>query len=311
MKKSIKNIKVFVCSAVLLFPLVSSTYSDNAKSNAILEIESEYDNKEVEIETTYVEPTLEVTTTTVTTTMPVTTTVVTTTEPVDEYKHIRNLEVLKNNDLTIEELDFFINKYAGYTKLSYEDALKVINDNIDSIESDYQSIRGGIMVTLFNHSNEIGLLSPYTCDREIREDMTQEEKESTMLEFCDNLCMCNDDKAIVLAAFREETGRGTSYMCVQNNNYGGIRIYGEAGCNGEYGMYSTPEFGMYREVSLINKKLTSIRSEGTSELSSVVYSFACRYNPDYADHYSGKILNWVYDVYNDYGDFTSKQKVYS
>jgi len=309
MKKYLTRLKVFACSSVLLLPLVSSTYSNNiSRTNATLEMKSEYDNKEVEIETTYV-----VTTTTkVTTTTPVTTTVVTTTEPVDEYKHIRNLEVLKNNDLTIEELDLFINKYAEYTKLSYDDALKVINDNINSIESDYLSIRGGIMCTLFNHSNDIGLLSPYTNDREIRENMTLEEKESTMLEFCDNLCMCNDDKAIVLAAFREETGLGISEMCVYNNNYGGIRIYGEAGCNGEYGMYSTPEFGMYREVSLINKKLSSIRNEGTNDLNSVVYSFACRYNPDYADHYSGKILNWVYDVYNDYGDFndyTYKQLV--
>ena len=86
------------------------------------------------------------------------------------------------------------------------------------------------------------------------------------------------------------------------------------GCNGEYGMYSTPEFGMYREVKLIYNKLVSIRSNGASDINSVIYSFACRYNPDYADHYAGKISGWVSNVQSEYGDFTSidsYQKVYS
>ena len=313
MKKNSIKIKIFV-AATLILPTVGALSIANKNETKELEMIHADDNMVEELTT---EPTtlVESTTTTVesTTTMVTTTTVVTTTEPVDIYKHLRHLELLNNNDLSIEELDSFINKYAGYAKLSYDEALQVINDNIDSIK-EYESIRGGIMCTLFSYSNEIGLLSPYTENREIRPDMTQEEKESIMIEFSDNLCMCVDDKYIVLSAFREETGRGISDMCVYNNNYGGIRIYGEAGCNGEYGRYSTPEFGMYREVSLINKKLKSIRENGTNDIGSVVYAFACRYNPDYADHYSGKIMNWVYDVQNDYGDFSnteSYQKVYS
>lgn len=306
-KNMILKLKVFACSAALTLPLLSTktnfTAGEDFGTKAI--IMSDDSNNEVEKETK------ETTVTTVVTTTTTTTTAVTTTEPVDEYKKIRNLELLKNNDLSIEELNNFIVKYASYTKLNYDEALYAINENIDSVENDYESIRGGIMCILFSYSNNAGILSPYTYDKEVREDMTQEEKEKTMIEFCDNLCMSNDDKSIVLAAFREETGCGTSYRCVQDNNYGGIRIYGEAGCNGQYGMYSTPEFGMYREVKLIYNKLVSIRSNGTNDLNSVVYAFAKRYNPDHADMYSGKILNWVYNVQNDYGNFSevSYQKV--
>ena len=285
MKNKIKKLKIFATSAILVLPIACTFSTINAGEEQ--STKAVYMEELPKIE----EITEEVTTETTTTTIMTTTVVTTTTEPVDIYKHIRNIELLKNNDLSIEELDNFISKYAEYTKLSYDDALKVINDNIETIENDYESIRGGIMCILFNYSNEIGLLSPYTEDRIIREDMTQEEKESIMIEFCDNLCMCVDGKYIVLSAFREETGRGISDMCVYNNNYGGIRIYGEAGCNGEYGRYSTPEFGMYREVSLVNKKLKSIRENGTNDIDSVVYAFACRYNPDYADHYAGKIRN--------------------
>ena len=88
-----------------------------------------------------------------------------------------------------------------------------------------------------------------------------------------------------------------------DNNYGGIRIYGEAGCNGEYGKYSTPEYGMYREVRCISNKLNNIRENGINDLNSVVYNFSCRYNPDYADMYSSKILNWVNNIRDEYQSF--------
>lgn len=245
-------------------------------------------------------------------------TVVITTEPttveiIDEFKDIRFLENLKNNDLSIDELFKFIIRYCEFSKLSYETGLDVIKNNVQSIENDYQSIRGGIMCTLFDYSTQNGLLSPYTNDREIREEMTQEEKESTLIEFSDNLCLSSEDKYIVLAAFREETGNGTSRKCVYDNNYGGIRVYGEAGCNGQYGMYSTPEYGMFRQVKLISKKLNDIHSNGTYDLNSVVYSFASRYNPEHASTYSSKIMNWVNKVQNDYGDFSNLnyEKVYT
>lgn len=322
----IKCLKIFAFSTAMMIPTVcftNSKYEKVVKNKNRASIVYEIENNTVKLNGVFepigpkevIPPVAQITTALKTTTTTVTTTTqtTTTTEPVDEYKDIRNLEMLSNNDLSISELKDFIVKYSGYAKLDYKDALKVINDNVETIESDYSSIRGGIMCTLFTYSNEQGILSPYTSDREIREDMTQEEKESIMIEFCDNLCMCNDDKYIVLSAFREETWNGTSSRCVYDNNYGGIRIYGEAGCNGEYGMYSTPEFGIYREVKLIYNKLVSIRNNGTSDINSVVYSFACKYNPEYASTYSNKIMGWVYNVQNEYGDFSSSssyQKVY-
>ena len=293
----ISKLKIYAATTAFLFPLACTYNMVKTREKNTIAIEC------IQEETTE-SITHPITETTEPTTLP-------TTEPttIDKYRKIRNLEILKNNDLSIEELDDFIIKYADYSKLTYEESLKAINDNLESIENNYESIRGGIMCTLFTYSNEIGNLSAYTENREIREEMTQEEKEKTMLEFCDNLCMCTNDKYIVLSAFREETGCGKSRKCVYDNNYGGIRIYGEAGCNGQYGKYSTPEFGIYREVKLVNKKLTDIRESGIENLDSIVYAFARRYNPDHTTEYSRKIMNWVYNVQDDYGDF-SKEKTY-
>jgi len=300
----IKNFKAFLLASVLSIPTFcygDTPYKVNktesvSKTNAAC---INFDN--ITEETTSIITTSITTTTTTATTSEI----VTTTEIVDQFKHLRIFENLKNNNLSIEELDMFIKRYADFSKVSYEEAVTILSDNIQSIESDYDSICGGIMCTLFNYANDNGILSPYTESREIRENMTQQEKEDLIIEFCRNLNLCNDDICIVLAAFREETGNGTSYKCVYDNNFGGIRIYNEAGCNGEYGMYSTPEFGAYRQVKCISNKLKNIRNEGINDLDSVVYNFSCRYNPEYASTYSSKILGWVYDVQSDYSDFSS------
>ena len=309
----INNLKIIALTTALSMPVFccgDSSYRLNKSSRAnaacvAYDDNYSFDDTSVNLTTTSISTTT-TTSTITTTTMSTTTSVVTTEEVIDEYKDIRKYEKLKNNDLSIEELDSFIKRYSSLAKLSYEDSLKVIDENIDSIENDYISIRGGIMCSLFSYSCDNGILSPYTMDRETRVDMTQEEKENIMIEFCDNLGLNTDDIGIVIAVFREETGNGTSSRCVNDNNYGGIRIYGEAGCNGEYGVYSTPEFGIYRQVKCVSNKLLNIRSEGVNDLNSVVYSFACRYNPEYADTYSSKIMGWLYNVQSDYVNFSSE-----
>lgn len=309
----INNLKIMALTTALSMPILccgDSTYKLNKidRANAACMTYDDNDSFEDELVNLTTTSTFTTTTTTVTTTSIVTTTtsIVTTKEVIDEFRDIRKYENLKNNDLSIEELDSFIKRYSSLAKLSYEDALKVIDENIDSIENDYNSIRGGIMCSLFSYSCDNGILSPYAMDKETRVDMTQEEKENIMIEFCNNLGLNSDDISIVISVFREETGNGTSSRCVNDNNYGGIRIYGEAGCNGEYGIYSTPEFGIYRQVKCVSNKLLNIRGDGINDLNSVVYSFACRYNPQYADTYSSKIMGWLYNVQSDYGDFSDK-----
>lgn len=307
-----RNIKAIFLAGILSIPCLS-TGSSNYKLNNVSKagaaniIFNDSDEIEENVSTTSISSTsfFNTTTSTVTTT-------VATTEVVDQYKDIRQFEKLKNNNLSIEEIDLFIKRYSEFSKLSYDEALDVLNNNIESIENDYVSIRGGIMCSLFSYSNENGYLKVHTEDREIRENMTQEDKEYLIIEFCDNLGLSYDDICIVIAAFREETGNGTSYKCVNDNNYGGIRIYGEEGCNGEYGMYSTPEFGIYRHVKCVSNKLIDIRNQEINDLESVVYNFAYRYNRDYASQYSNKILNWVYNVQDDYEsfDYGSLQKRY-
>ncbi len=311
MKDSLKRIIAVGVSSFLMIPTV--IFSKKIDKCDIEKCDTTFvddcDLAPLVVETT---TTCSTTTSVITTTATSTsTTIVTTTEKIDKYKNIRFLEGLKNNDLTIDELDNFIIRYCGFAKLSYDDALEVLKSNLSSIENDYQSIRGGIMCSLFMYANENGILKVHTDDREIREEMTQEDKENLMIEFCDNLCLSVEDKYIVLSAFREETGRGVSERCVYDNNYGGIRIYNEEGCNGEYGKFSTPEFGIYRQVKCVNGKLINIHNEGVYDIDSVAYEFACRYNPDYASLYSQKILGWVYDVQNDYGDFSKINSPYT
>jgi len=302
----IRSIKSLVLASLLSIPLFSYSgdnfkLSKYSKANAVRD-DSSYDFQGC---TVSVPQTTECATSVSTTVC--STTVTTTTENVDQFKNIRKFECLKNNDLEIEQLDIFIRKYASFSKLSYEDALNVLSENIESVELDYESIRGGIMCNLFSYSNNNGILSVYTNDKEIREDMNQQEKEEKIIEFCNNLSLCDDDISLILAVFREETGNGTSYRCINDNNYGGIRIYGEEGCNGEYGMYSTPEFGAYRHVKCIFNKLKNIRGNGNNDLESVVYEFAYNYNRDYASTYSSKILNWIYSVRDDYDSFNNDE----
>ena len=310
----INKIKALILAGILSIPCFSSG-STHYKLNRVSRVDAANivfdDNNAIEEKEEINQVSALSTTTVSTTTTSVVTTIVTT-EAIDQYKNIRQFEHLKNNDLSIENLDLFIKRYSSFAKLSYDDAVNIINDNIDIIENDYASIRGGIMCCLFSYSNNMGILHVHTDDREIREDMTQQDKEGLIIEFCNNLDLCYDDVSIVLAAFREETGNGTSYKCVNDNNYGGIRIYGEEGCNGEYGMYSTPEFGIYRHVKCVSNKLIDIRSHGSNDLENIVYEFAYRYNRDYVEQYSNKILNWVYSVQSDYASFEQEdlQKQY-
>ena len=216
----VRKLKIMALGLTLLMPatIIDASTSDYKLDNKVTLINDndssikniEYSKKSIVIETT---TTTSLTTTIVTT--PTTTIPVTTIPPVDIYKDIRFLEDVSNNDLTIEELNKFIIKYSSLAHYSYYDALDIIKNNLDSINKDYDSIKGGIMCTLFETASENNVLSGY-CDSSIIElrNMTLEEQESIMLEMCDNLSLTTDEKLIVLAIFRHETGNGESNLCL-------------------------------------------------------------------------------------------------
>lgn len=309
--KKIKGLKITALVATLLVPISYSAgkfaIKGSSDANIVLVEDNEYDGAKIKsiettipVESTTTTTTIQTTTTAQTTTTTTTTeTTTTTTEPVDEYKDIRFLEELDNNDLSIDELDDFIEKYSSYSHYSYEQSLDIIKNNLESINNDYESIKGGIMCTLFESASENNVLSGYcSYDKIEQRDMTLQEQEEIMLEMCDNLSLSTNEKLVALAIFRHETGNGTSSRCVNDNNYGGIRLG-----SGEYAIYQTPEYGIYRTLMCINNHMKRSLANGNTSLEAFVYGVATGYNGPYADVWTSKILEFVGYVSSDYNNF--------
>lgn len=284
--------------------ILSSTAAisqDKLDSKPVLVHENEYDNSNIEIKVGEVITTEPITTTSVIETTTLTTTIppITTTTTEDIYKDIRFLEYVDNNDCNLEELNDFIIKYSALSKYSYYEALELIKNNLDSISSDYISIKGGIMCTLFESASDANLLRGY-CSYDIIEqrEMSLEEQEQIMLEMCDNLNLSKDEKLIVLAVFRHETGNGTSRRCVSDNNYGGIRL-----SSGEYAIYQTPEYGIYRTVMCIRRHINNQKNNGYTSLDSIVSGMSYSYCPATAIEWTNKILEFVGYASTDYNNF--------
>lgn len=304
MKKNIiKNLKVWPIIMSLGAPVVGQIASNSLpktiETSFILISSNEYDGNIFDFEEISQEP---IVTTAVTTTIPVTTTVTTTTKvttTVDQYREIRELEKLSNNDLTLEELDDFIVKYSKLSHYSYKSAVEIIKENKDTIENDYNSIKGGIMQILFESASDNDILSGYcSYDKlELRE-MSLEEKEAIMLEMCDNLGLNSDEKLIVLAIFRWETGWGESNLCVNSNNYGGMRLG-----SGEFAIYQTPEYGIYRTVNCVSRHINNQKANGYTSLDSIVAGMSSSYCPSTAADWANKILGFTYGVASDYNYF--------
>lgn len=218
---------------------------------------------------------------------------------INPYSEIMFLENVDSN-VSLEDLNDFIIKYAFYSKYSYSDAVNIIYNNLDTIISDYSTLKGGIMCTLFNSASNDGLLSS-TCNYSSVEkrDMTLEEKEVIMLDMCDALGLSNTDKTIVLAIFRHETGNGTSNRCVNDNNYGGIKV-------GEYfGVYQTPEYRIYKAIMCIDGHIERNKSKmGTSDMYTIVSSMSYSYCPGTASDWTSKIISFTNKVSEDYSDFS-------
>lgn len=236
------------------------------------------------------------------TTMYTTTTTIATTIITTEniYKDIMFLDGIDNN-YDISEINDLIIKYSAYCDFSYDQAVSILREGFNI--NDYNSLEDAIMRTLFDKGCELGLLSTY-CDNKFKRtcEMSRDEKESIMLDMCNVMEIPNDYKKIILAVFRWETGHGESDLCRYNNNYGAIKV------GNKFGIYQTPEFGMYRAILCIYNHILKSNNKGYYDINSIVSDMSYRYCYDTASDWAYHVNNMVYSVSDCY-DFDSKQYI--
>lgn len=291
--KKIKLLPIIIAGITTCGTTEYNLDKENSISTGSAQIQYD-DNLESQITTSTATITL---TTPTTTSSFTTTTVVTTTESI--YKDIMFLYNIDNN-YSLEDINYIIIKYSDYCNLSYDASISILKDNIEDIIN-YNSLEEGIMCTLFERGSDLGLLSSYcTNESKITKDIDRDTKEKIMIDMCDVMGIIDNDKKIILSIFRWETGNGTSNLCVNSNNYGGIRVY-----NGEFGIYQTPEYGMYRAILCIYNHICSARNNGCNDTYSIINHMSYAYCPGTASDWSNSINNMFYSVDN-YYDFDSK-----
>ena len=214
------------------------------------------------------------------------TTTVTTVTTESIYKNIMFLGVY-NSDYSLEDINGLIIKYSGYCNLSYDTCVSILSDNHDCIPN-YSSFEEGIMRTLFEKASDMGLLNSYCPGNAVVREMDRDQKEAIMLDMCNVMGISNDDKKIILSIFRWETGHGNSYLCASCNNYGGIRVY-----NGEFGIYQTPEYGMYRAILYMYDHICRARNNGCSDIYSVISYMSSAYCPGTASAWTSSISGMI------------------
>ena len=265
---------------------ISNDYIDTTTSS----------NEDIVSTTSSTEPifTTSTETTTVTTTKIIETTVPTTVNPYSDILFLNDID----SNISLEEINNYIIKYSSYSKYSYDEAVDIIYNNLDNVNN-YSSLKGYILCTLFDSANSDGLLSS-TCSSSIVEnrDMDLQQKEEIMLDMCDSLSLSNTDKTIVLAIFRHETGNGTSSRCVNDNNYGGIKV-GES-----FGVYQTPEYGIYKAIMCIDGHIERNKEKlGTDDMYSIVSGMSYSYCPGTASDWTNKVISFCNTVSYDYNNF--------
>lgn len=219
---------------------------------------------------------------------------------IDEYQEVRGIS--ETTGISVMELRPFIEKYSNLSHHKYSDSIEVIKKNMGVIQNEYNKPKAGIMCVLFDDSYDKKILR-CDCPEELieRKEMTQDEQEGFILEMCDNYGMTEDEKAISLSIFRLETGNGTSDLCKNDNNYGGIRLL-----NGEFGKYQTPYYGMYEALCCIKKYIDAAKEQGITDIGGIVNYTSQFYCGDTAYEWTTGVMGLVPEVQEYYGFNNSK-----
>lgn len=198
-----------------------------------------------------------------------------------------------SNDNEYIEFKSFLREISNITKIKYEDIFDIINDNYTNISCFYSSYKACYTDILFDYASNNGLLSNYCSDDLIEiKNLSRDEQEYIILKFCEWFNLNDDEKKIMLAIFRWETGHGESYLCQECNNYGGIRV-----SNGEFGRFQTVEYGIYCfcrcVIGHLNRCYTNTNYTDIYDILSYISNSYC---PSTSEDWTNSVFSMTSDI---------------
>ena len=198
------------------------------------------------------------------------------------------IKISNSTGIDSSELVLMIDRYSVYTKMTYEQSVKIVENNLDKIKNEYNNPKAGVMCVLFDYAIENNILRN-NCpeDEMLRQETTNYEKESFMLEMCENFGMNDVEKNVSLSVFRTKMNTTTTNNIRDYNNFDDSTLP-----SGELCRYETPKYGLYEAFNVLKKHLDGAKDNGIYDSAGIINYLSQFYGGD------DWIVN-VTEVYNE------------
>ena len=198
------------------------------------------------------------------------------------------IKISNSTGIDSSELVIMIDRYSVYTKMTYEQSVKIVENNLDKIKNEYNNPKAGVMCVLFDYAIENNILRN-NCpeDEMLRQETTNYEKESFMLEMCENFGMNDVEKNVSLSVFRTKMNTTTTNNIRDYNNFDDSTLP-----SGELCRYETPKYGLYEAFNVLKKHLDGAKDNGIYDSAGIINYLSQFYGGD------DWIVN-VTEVYNE------------
>lgn len=209
-------------------------------------------------------------------------------EEVKVTSHESITKISNSTGIDTTELVPMIERYSLYTRTNYGQGVKIVENNLDKIKTEYDNPKTGIVRVLFDYAIENNVLRN-NCpeDEMIRQETTNFEKESFLLELCDDFGMNEVERDVSLSVFRTKMNTMTTSYDRDYNNFDDSTLP-----NGELCRYETPKYGLYEALSTLKKHLDDAKENGIYESAGLINYLSQFYGGD------DWIVN-VTEVYNE------------
>ena len=198
------------------------------------------------------------------------------------------IKISKSTGIDSSELIPMIDRYSLYTKTTYGQGVKIVKNSLDKIKNEYNNPKAGVMCVLFDYAIENNILRNNCPENEmIRQETTNYEKESFMLEMCENFGMNEVEKNVSLSVFRTKMNTMTTSNDTNYNNFDDSTLP-----NGELCRYETPKYGLYEAFNVLKKHLDGAKDNGIYDSAGIINYLSQFYGGD------DWIVN-VTEVYNE------------
>lgn len=198
------------------------------------------------------------------------------------------IKISNSTGIDSSELVLMIDRYSVYTKMTYEQSVKIVENNLDKIKNEYNNPKAGVMCVLFDYAIENNILRN-NCpeDEMLRQETTNYEKENFMLEMCENFGMNDVEKNVSLSVFRTKMNTTTTNNIRDYNNFDDSTLP-----SGELCRYETPKYGLYEAFNVLKKHLDGAKDNGIYDSAGIINYLSQFYGGD------DWIVN-VTEVYNE------------